>query len=196
MAFDWGSAIYDLAGMIPFGGIAQVAYDISQGEYEIHDAVEKAEDAVEELIKIPEKQLVTYSEQYEIPLSTMKNLRTQLASYLNQVANNQVIANDALNKLSSISGEILSHEGRQKLKLKEAKNTTKADYQKANEKMLAANSSANNLQSKIDTLQDISSRATNSANDSAVRDVEQKYGVTVNRVAADIKQQEMKKNEL
>lgn len=191
MAFDWGSALYDLAGMVPFGGIAQVAYDISQGEYEIHDAVEKAADAVQELSNMPEKQMVTYSEQYEIPLSTMKNLRIQLASYLNQVANNQVIAGDALNKLASLSAEIQSHEGRQKLELRKAKDTTKADYQKANEKMLAANTGANNLQTKIDTLQDISSRATNSANDSAVRDVEQQYGVTVNRVTSDIKQKEI-----
>lgn len=192
MAFDWGSALYNAVGGIPvLGAIIQTAYDISQGKYEIDDAVETAIDAVDELIDISEKQMVTYSEQYEIPLSTMNSLRTQLASYLNQVANNQVIAGDALNKLALLSEEIQSHEGRQKLELRKAKNTTKADYQTANEKALTANANANNLQAKIDTLQDISSRATNSANDSAVKSVEQQYGVKVNRVAADIKQKEI-----
>lgn len=192
VAFDWGSMLYDLAGGIPiFGSIIQVAYDISQGEYEIDDAVTTAVDAVTELSNISDKQMVTYSEQYEIPLSTMNSLRTQLASYLNQVANNQVIAGDALNKLVSLSEEIQNHEGRQKLELRNAKDTTKADYRIANEKVLAANANANKLQAKIDTLQDISSRATNSVNDSAVKDVEQQYGVKVNRVTADIKQKEI-----
>lgn len=192
MAFDWGSMLYDLAGGIPiFGSIIQTACDISQGKYEIEDAVTTAVDAANELSDISDKQMVTYSEQYEVPLSTMKSLRTQLASYLNQVANNQVIAGDALNKLVSLSEEIQNHEGRQKLELRNAKDTTKADYQIANEKVLAANANANKLQAKIDTLQDISSRATNSVNDSAIKDVEQQYGVKVNRVTADIKQKEI-----
>lgn len=191
MGVDVGAWALDVLEAVPFiGPFVQIIDDLWNGGYSNPEPIpEDVIDIIDETSLLDDKTIVTYSEQYQVDVAVLKKLREAAKEVSNAITKNGMILDDAKDSLSNYLNALYMQTGGQKQKVKKMKNNAASDVKTAQAKVIRATTEYNDLQSQIDSLQDVTTMAVNKKNDAVIKDISEQYNVPITKEKSDIKKE-------
>lgn len=197
---DWTGIISDV--VFTFIPGAQLIADIASGKYTYNKPKDQREDDTpvpsdtdrgdaDKLANTSDRQLVTYSKQYQVDIRQLIKLREAARVVSDELNKANMISSKARDKIVALIQDQKEHIGGQRESIKKMKQLTFDDIITSDKKIVEKSRELNAIQDKISTLQDVTTLAQNEPNDRTVADISAKYSVPIDTVEGNLYTKEL-----